>query len=180
MSGGAFDYKQYIIRDIADEIEQEIVQAGRKIPTEVWKNDWHGYSFEENDQYYTTYNHRTIDILKRAVYVLRMAHIYAQRIDWMLSGDEGVTDENLQKAIAAITWKPFDTIYTVVGPRKRVKVTFYPCDDEHYPAPEEESRCIIRYLDEGQYQYWQMRHCPWGWNVLEHNEAEYCILPMTD
>lgn len=44
MSGGAFDYKQYIIRDIADEIEQEIIQAGRKIPTEVWKNDWHGYS----------------------------------------------------------------------------------------------------------------------------------------
>ncbi len=95
------------------------------------------------------------------------------------TGDEGVTDENLQKAIAAITWKPFDTINTVVGPRKRVKVTFYPCDDKHYPAPEEESRCIIRYLDEGLYQYWQMHHCPWGWNVLERNEAEYCVLPMT-
>lgn len=97
MSGGAFDYKQYIIRDIADEIEQEIIQAGRKIPTEVWKNDWHGYSFEENDQYYTTYNRRTIDIMKRAVYVLRMAHIYAQRIDWMLSCDD--SEESLEKRL---------------------------------------------------------------------------------
>ena len=92
---------------------------------------------------------------------------------------EDITYENLQKAIAAITWKSFDTINTVVGPRKRVKVTFYPCDDKHYPAPEEESRCIIRNLDEGLYQYWQMHHCPWGWNVLERNEAEYCVLPMT-
>ena len=97
MSGGAFNYKQYIIRDIADEIEQEIIQAGRKIPTEVWKNDWHGYSFEENDQYYTTYNRRTIDIMKRAVYVLRMAHIYAQRIDWMLSCDD--SEESLEKRL---------------------------------------------------------------------------------
>ena len=27
--------------------------------------------------------------MKRAVYVLRLAHIYAQRVDWMLSGDDG-------------------------------------------------------------------------------------------
>jgi hypothetical protein len=25
-----------------------------------------------------------------------------------------------------------------------------------------------------------MRHCPWGWNVLEHHEAEFCVLPITD
>ena len=32
---------------------------------------------------------QTIDIMKRAVYVLRMAYIYAKRVDWMLSGDDG-------------------------------------------------------------------------------------------
>lgn len=35
------------------------------------------------------YARQTIAIMKRAVYVLRMAFIYAQRIDWMLSGDDG-------------------------------------------------------------------------------------------
>ena len=97
MSGGAFDYKQSIIRDIADEIEQNLIQAGQKIPTEVWENDWHGYSFEEKDQYYSTYNRKTTDIMKRAVYVLRMAHIYAQRIYWMLSGDDN--EESLEERL---------------------------------------------------------------------------------
>lgn len=107
MSGGAFDYKQYTISDIADEIEQEIIQAGRKIPTEVWENDRHGYSFEEKDQYYSTYNRKTIGIMKRAVYVLRMAHIYAQRIDWMLSGDdsEESLEERLEEELKALKTK---------------------------------------------------------------------------
>jgi hypothetical protein len=107
MSGGAFDYKQSIIRDIANEIGQEIIQAGQKIPTEAWKNDWHGYSFEEKDQYYSTYNRKTIGIMKRAVYVLRMAHICAQRIDWMLSGDdsEESLEERLEEELKALKTK---------------------------------------------------------------------------
>lgn len=107
MSGGAFDYKQYTISDIADEIEQEIIQAGRKIPTEDWENDWHGYSFDEKDQYYSTYNRKTIGIMKRAVYVLRMAHIYAQRIDWMLSGDDSEEsfEERLEEELKALKTK---------------------------------------------------------------------------
>jgi hypothetical protein len=36
--------------------------------------------------------------MKRAVYVLRMAYIYAQRIDWMLSGDDG--EESLAERLA--------------------------------------------------------------------------------
>jgi hypothetical protein len=35
MSGGAFDYQQYHIEEIADDIEQEIIEAGREIPKEV-------------------------------------------------------------------------------------------------------------------------------------------------
>ena len=35
MSGGAFDYKQYFIEYIADEIEQRILKSGREIPQEV-------------------------------------------------------------------------------------------------------------------------------------------------
>jgi hypothetical protein len=30
MSGGRFDYQQYRIKDIADEIEKEIYNSGRK------------------------------------------------------------------------------------------------------------------------------------------------------
>ena len=98
MSGGAFDYQQRYIEEIADDIEQEIIEAGRKIPQEVWeKNHWYGGSYDDSDRTYPTYERKTIDIMRRAVYVLRMAYIYAKRVDWMLSGDDG--EESLAKRL---------------------------------------------------------------------------------
>lgn len=98
MSGGAFDYQQYHIEEIADEIEQEIIKAGRDIPQEIWaKNHYYGSSFDNSGQTYPTYERKTIDIMKRAVYVLRMAYIYAKRVDWMLSGDDG--EESMVKRL---------------------------------------------------------------------------------
>ena len=43
MSGGAFDYKQHFIEYMADEIEQRILNSGRKIPPGSLKKgplDW--------------------------------------------------------------------------------------------------------------------------------------------
>ena len=98
MSGGAFDYQQRYIEEIADDIEQEIIEAGREILKEIWaKNHWYGGSYDDSDRIYPTYERKTIDIMKRAVYVLRMAYIYAKRADWMLSGDDG--EESLVKRL---------------------------------------------------------------------------------
>lgn len=69
MSGGHFDYKQYYIDDIADKIESVMENQG----------------CDEED----SYNEDTIQIMKDAVKVLRKAAIYAHRIDWFLSGDDG-------------------------------------------------------------------------------------------
>lgn len=62
MSGGAFDYKQFYIEQIAEDIESEI--------------DRRDYSDE------------VIEKFKEAVRILNKAEIYAQRIDWLLSGDD--------------------------------------------------------------------------------------------
>lgn len=96
MSGGAFDYRQYHIEEIADDIQREIIVAGREIPKEVC-NRWYGRSFDDSDRTYPTYERKTIEIMKRAVYVLRMAYIYAKRVDWMLSGDDN--EESLAKRL---------------------------------------------------------------------------------
>ena len=77
MSGGHFEYKQYYIDDIADNIEVDI------------ENQY--YDEEEN------YTEETIQIMKDAVKALRKAAIYAQRIDWFLSGDDG--EETLKKRL---------------------------------------------------------------------------------
>ena len=108
MSGGAFEYQQYHIEEIADSIEQEIIEAGREIPQEIWvKNHWYGSSYDDSDRTYPTYERKTIDIMKRAVYVLRMAYIYAKRVDWMLSGDDGEDTlvKRLQEELQALKAK---------------------------------------------------------------------------
>jgi hypothetical protein len=69
MSGGRFDYEQYKLQQIADDIEQHIVD-----------NEDVGLAYR--------YKEETIDEFKRAVEMLRRAYIYVQRIDWLVSADD--------------------------------------------------------------------------------------------
>ena len=69
MSGGYFDYKQYEIDRIADQVEQLIIM-----------ND-------ENEYY--RYPSRVVDEFRKGQDLLRRAAVYAQRIDWLVSGDDG-------------------------------------------------------------------------------------------
>jgi hypothetical protein len=76
MSGGHFDYKQYDINYIYDEIEHIIRNNGDV----------------SEDEYGCTgylYSDETIEEFKKAVEYLKLASIYAQRIDWLVSGDDG-------------------------------------------------------------------------------------------
>lgn len=90
MSGGAFDYRQYYIDDIADHIEDIIrknkVEKSRK-DLECWDYDENGKVYEDS-RYYYYYNDETIERFKEAVKALRKAAVYAQRVDWLLSGDD--------------------------------------------------------------------------------------------
>jgi hypothetical protein len=88
MSGGAFDYSQYKIREIHEEIQQELDQQGKeKIIEGYFDKDYYkkypseklGYVYREDVQV----------IFKEAIEILKKAEIYAQRIDWYLSGDDG-------------------------------------------------------------------------------------------
>jgi len=69
MSGGMFDYKQYKLQQIADDIEQHIVD-----------NEDVGCDYRYKDE--------TIAEFKRTVEMLRRAYIYVQRIDWLVSSDD--------------------------------------------------------------------------------------------
>lgn len=81
MSGGHFNYNQHFINDIADDIEDEIRNNKKKgdwISDERWE--------EKGKQQFSD---ETIKEFKKAVKILRKAYIYAHRIDWFLSGDDG-------------------------------------------------------------------------------------------
>jgi len=67
MSGGYFDYNQYRIDDIIDQIERAI---------------------NANKETYDL-SAKTIREFRKAIRILRKGAVYAQRIDWLISGDDG-------------------------------------------------------------------------------------------
>lgn len=89
MSGGAFDYAQFHINDIADSIQSELNEQGKEKPKEeLWMSkDYYEKYPEERFNY--TYPEHIQKEFKKGIEVLRRAHVYAQRIDWLLSGDDG-------------------------------------------------------------------------------------------
>lgn len=89
MSGGHFDYDQYKIDQIANDVEQVILQNGKEIPYKDL-DDWQKRDYDRNNppKYYD-FPPEVIEKFKEGLKVLRKAYIYAQRIDWLLSGDDG-------------------------------------------------------------------------------------------
>lgn len=81
MSGGHFDYEQYKISMIADEI-QHVIERNHEKNEYGWSHD---------------FSEETIQEFKNAVKCLRQAQIYAQRIDWLISGDDG--EDNFHKRL---------------------------------------------------------------------------------
>lgn len=84
MSGGFFDYDQYRISRIADEVEQ-LIRNNDDQTLDEW-----GSPTGRN------YPDKVIQQFQRGLEVLRQAQVYAQRIDWLVSGDDG-EDSFLQR-----------------------------------------------------------------------------------
>jgi hypothetical protein len=87
MSGGHFNYKQHSLLDMADDIGSAILNNDI---TE--KNEW-------GDNIGNRYSPETIAEFEVAVKVLMWAYVYAQRIDWLLSGDDG--EDSFHKRLQA-------------------------------------------------------------------------------
>ena len=89
MSGGHFDYNQYYIDDIIHGIQLELDRQGKLKPKdEIWEND--------NAQY-IIYHKDIQKEFKKAIKILKKAFVYAQRIDYFLSGDD--SEESFYKGL---------------------------------------------------------------------------------
>jgi len=85
MSGGHFNYNQFHIGDIAESIQSLIDKNGK--PKD--KEDLYQWDVENGSLNHYEYPEDIIEQFKNAVSFLKIAHIYAQRVDWLLSGDDG-------------------------------------------------------------------------------------------
>lgn len=86
MSGGAFDYLQFRIGDIETEI-QHLIDTNEDSTLDEW-----GYTKGK------FFSEKTIEEFKNCVTYLKLARIYATRIDWLVSGDDG--EETFHKRLA--------------------------------------------------------------------------------
>ena len=98
MSGGHFNYDQYKIRYIAEAIEEELENQGEEID----ERELQCYSEEyllkyPEDRYHRTYSEEVQKIFKEAIRQLKIAEIYATRIDQYLSGDDSA--ETMKKRL---------------------------------------------------------------------------------
>jgi hypothetical protein len=87
MSGGHFNYKQHHLLDMADSIGSAILNNDS---TE--KDEWGS----DIGRHYTP---ETIAEFEVAVKALKLAYVYAQRIDWLLSDDDG--EDSFHKRLQA-------------------------------------------------------------------------------
>jgi hypothetical protein len=77
MSGGHFQYKQYTLEIIADEIE-DLIEKNDCNDKDRW-----------GDVIGNHYSRETMREFDKAVELLKQAQVYVQRIDWLVSGDDG-------------------------------------------------------------------------------------------
>ena len=106
MSGGHFGYYQWQINDIVNSIEEYLY--GYSLDKEnieyYIKNHW----LDEEEKEYIKknkhtipnsygYSKETIKEFKKGLAILKKAYIYAQRIDWLLSDDDG--EESFHKRL---------------------------------------------------------------------------------
>jgi hypothetical protein len=88
MSGGAFDYLQYSFVNIYERIESELENQGKELPKEdLWGFDEY-YEKHPKEKFKPIHSEDVQNILKDAIKILKKAEIYAQRVDWFLSGDD--------------------------------------------------------------------------------------------
>jgi hypothetical protein len=88
MSGGAFDYSQYKIRDIRETIQEELDRQGKEKIIEGYLDKDYFIKYP-SEKFEYVYRDDVQVIFKEAIEILKKAEIYAQRIDWYLSGDDG-------------------------------------------------------------------------------------------
>jgi len=85
MSGGYFDYNQYVIGRIADDVDG-FIRNNNDSELDQW-GDTRGRN----------YSLEVITKFQAALKLLRAAEVYAQRIDWLVSGDD--TEESFLRRL---------------------------------------------------------------------------------
>ena len=80
MSGGAFEYKQYKIEELIEDMKL-LLERVDKEPIDSFECDSLKNYIDDKDSFKK--------IVEKNINLLRKSYIYTQRLDWFISGDDG-------------------------------------------------------------------------------------------
>jgi hypothetical protein len=92
MSGGHWEYLQYRFTDVADDIRKLIEQNGKEKTQDELKYSYVSEEWLEkypDDRFHYKYSDEMLEKFKEGLKHIEIAQIYMQRLDWLLSGDDG-------------------------------------------------------------------------------------------
>ena len=93
MSGGRWSYVQYNFTDIIEDLKSLIYKNGKlKTSDELREESWRDSEWYEKYpeyKYHYKYPDEVIEKFKEGIKIIEKAQVYAQRFDWLLSGDDG-------------------------------------------------------------------------------------------
>lgn len=93
MSGGHWEYLQYRLEDVSSDILKMVEKNGQpksaeELKEERWNDDaW--YEKYPEEKYHYKYPDEVIEEFKKGAEIIKLAQTYMQRLDWLLSGDDG-------------------------------------------------------------------------------------------
>jgi len=106
MSGGFFEYKQYALEDIKEQIEQIIEQVNTKPDlVDMVAGEFTLYNYVEDKESFNLG-------CKTAMFYLDMAQVLVQRLDWFLSGDD--SEESFHKRMSEEVQEVLETHNTFI------------------------------------------------------------------
>lgn len=93
MSGGHWNYLQHGLTDVVEDIDRLVEKNGQPKTEEELKDErWHDDEWYEKypeEKFHHKYSDDVIRNFKTAAAIIATAQIYMQRMDWLLSGDDG-------------------------------------------------------------------------------------------
>jgi hypothetical protein len=93
MSGGHWEYLQYRLEEVSSDMLKMVEKNGQlksqeELKEERWNDDaWYEKYPEEKSHY--KYPDEVIEEFKKGADIIKKAQTYMQRLDWLLSGDDG-------------------------------------------------------------------------------------------
>ena len=93
MSGGHWDYIQFRITEVIENVKDLVKKNGKlKTKEELSNGSYYDPEYFEkypDEKYHTEYAPEVVAEFKKGIEIIAQAQIYMQRLDWMLSGDDG-------------------------------------------------------------------------------------------